>query len=572
MEKLENIRHSCAHLLAAAVMKLWPDTKRAIGPAIEDGFYFDFEFLKPISEADFPKIEGKMKEILKEWKKFEKHELTSKEAKKEYPNNPYKHELIDEFTENGKKKVSFYKSGDYWDLCKGGHVENPSNELQNFKLLKISGAYWRGSEKNKMLTRIYATAFPTKKELDDYLKMLEESKKRDHRILGEQLGLFFFHEFSPGAPIFLPKGAIVYNELLKLIREEYIKRNYQEVITPLLYEKSLWETSGHWHHYKDNMFNLESEKKIFSLKPMNCPSHCLIYKHKLWSYRELPLRIADFAPLHRNELSGTLSGLTRVRKFSQDDSHIFITEDQMEQEIENVLEFENYIYNKIFKLNYSMTLGTRPDDFMGEKKLWEKAEKILENVLKKKKITYKVAEKDGAFYGPKIDLRIKDSLGREFQLATIQLDFQLPLRFDLTYEGKDGKKHNPIIIHRAILGSLERFIALLIEQYSGKFPVWLSPVQVAIITVADRHNEFGKKLLEELKENNIKAELDDRLESIGKKVRDNQSMKIPYVITIGDKEIESNELAVRTRNNEVINIKKDEFIKKILNEIKERVN
>ena len=355
-----------------------------------------------------------------------------------------------------------------------------------------------------------------------------------------------------------------------MIREEYKKRGYQEVITPLLYEKGLWETSGHWEHYKEDMFNMESEKKIFSLKPMNCPSHCLIYKHKIWSYKELPLRIADFAPLHRNELSGTLSGLTRVRKFSQDDSHIFVTEDQIESEIENVLDFEKYIYDDVFKLNYSMRLGTRPDAFMGDKNLWEKAEKILESLLKKKKINYIIAEKEGAFYGPKIDLMVKDALGRELQLATIQIDFQIPLRFELTYEGSDGKKHTPIIIHRAILGSIERFFALIIEHFAGKFPVWLSPVQVALITVADRHVEYSKELELELKNKNIRVELDDRAESIGKKVRDNQVKHIPYVITIGDKEIESENLAIRTRDNKIISMKRDEFINKILKEIENK--
>ncbi|HLC86248.1 MAG TPA: threonine--tRNA ligase [Candidatus Nanoarchaeia archaeon] len=571
MSTLEELRHSCAHLLAAAVMKLYPDAKRTIGPATEDGFYYDFEFSKPISETDLEKIEKTMREILSSWKKFEKKEATAAEAKKEFKNNQYKLELIEEFSKEGKK-LTLYKSGEYVDLCKGGHSENPSKELQNFKLLKIAGAYWRGNEKNKMLTRVYGTAFATKKELDDYLKMLEESKKRDHRILGEQLGLYFFHEYSPGAPIFLPKGAIIYNELIKLLREEYRRRGYEEVLTPLLYEKALWETSGHWQHYKDNMFNMESEKKIYSLKPMNCPSHCLIYKHKLWSYKELPLRIADFASLHRNELSGTLAGLTRVRKFSQDDAHIFITEEQMQEEIEKVLDFEKFIYNDIFKFNYSMTLGTRPDNFMGEKKLWEKAEKILEEILKKKKMPYKIEEKDGTFYGPKIDLRAKDALGREWQLATVQLDFQIPLRFELTYEGNDGKKHTPIMIHRAIYGSLERFIALLVENYAGKFPVWLSPVQVVLMTIADRHNEYAKKLEEEMKKEGIRVEVDDRAESIGKKVRDHQAMKINYLVTLGDREIESNNLAIRTRDNKVININKEEFIKRIKEEIINRTN
>jgi len=570
MASLENLRHSAAHLLAAAVMKLWPDTKRTIGPAIEEGFYFDFEFSKPITEADLPKIEEKMREILPNWKSFEKHELNAKEAKKEYQNNQYKHELIDEFSKEGQT-LSFYKSGDYWDLCKGGHVENPNKELKHFKLLKLAGAYWRGNEKNNMLTRIYGTAFPKKEELEEYLKRLEEAKKRDHRILGKELDLFFFHEYSPGAPIFLPKGVIIYNELMKLIREEYKKRGYQEVLTPLLYEKTLWETSGHWEHYKEDMFSMESEKKMFSLKPMNCPSHCLIYKHKLWSYKELPLRIADFAPLHRNERSGTLSGLTRVRKFSQDDAHIFLAEEQLEEEIEKILDFEQEIYNKIFKLEYTLTIGTRPDHFMGEQKLWDKAEKILEEILKKKNIKYLIAEKDGAFYGPKIDLKVKDALHREWQLATIQVDFQIPLRFELTFEGKDGKKHTPIMIHRAMLGSLERFIALLVENDAGKFPLWLAPVQVVLMTLTDRNLKYAKRIKEELEKENIRTEVDDRSESIGKKVRDHQLMKIPLMITLGDKETENKTLAIRTLEGKTtFGIQLQDFLTKVKKNILEK--
>lgn len=569
MAGIEELRHSCAHLLAAAVLKLYPDAKRAIGPPIEDGFYYDFEFSKPISESDLPKIEKEMHKIIQTWKNFERKEATKEEAKRLFKNNQYKLELIEEFSEKNQK-LTLYKSEDYIDLCRGGHVENPSKVLRHFKLLKLAGAYWRGNEKNKMLTRIYGTAFPSKEELELYIKNLEEAKKRDHRMLGEKLNFFFFHEYSPGSPIFLPKGTIVYHELMELIREEYKKRNYHEVITPLLYEKTLWETSGHWQHYKENMFNLEIEKKAFSLKPMNCPSHCLIYKNKLWSYKELPLRIADFAALHRNELSGTLGGLTRVRKLSQDDAHIFLAEEQLEDEIKDLLDFVKYIYKDIFSFEYEIKLSTKPGEYMGEDWLWERAENSLKKVLEKNKIKYKIAEKEGAFYGPKIDIDVKDALNRSWQLATIQLDFQLPLRFNLTYEGKDGKKHTPIIIHRAILGSIERFIAVLIENYAGNLPVWLSPVQVKIMTVADRHIGYAEKLLSEIKNKGIRAELDSRTESIGKKVRDNQLMKIPYLITVGDKETESNSLAVRTRDNKVSFFKKEEFIEKVIEEIRSR--
>ncbi len=568
MVTIEEIRHSAAHMLAAAVQHYYPSVKLGIGPVIEDGFYYDFDLDHTFTPEDFPKIEQKMQELINKKSAFEQQKVTVAEAKTHFKNQPYKLELIDEFSAEGKQ-LTLYKTGDFIDLCKGGHVQN-TKEIGAVKLLRVAGAYWRGDAKNKQLQRIYATAFPTKKELEDYLQMLIEAEKRDHRVLGEQLGLFFMHEYSPGAPIFLPKGMIIYNELMQLTRTEYKKRGYQEVLTPLLYEKGLWETSGHWAHYKEHMFNMESEKKTYSLKPMNCPSHCLIYKQKLWSYKELPLRIADFAPLHRNELSGALSGLTRVRKFSQDDAHIFLSEEQLEAEIEAVLAFEQYIYTDIFHMDYTMTLGTRPDDFMGDKQFWEKAEHLLESILKKKKIPYKVAPKDGAFYGPKIDLRVKDALNREWQLATVQLDFQIPLRFDLSYEGSDGKKHTPIMIHRAVYGSIERFFALIIEHYAGKFPVWLAPVQVAIATIADRHVPYAEQLQKTLEANNIRVTLDIRPESIPRKVRDHQLMKVPYIITIGDKEMESKNLAIRTRDNKIITHTEDAFIKHILEEIKTR--
>ncbi len=565
MPTIEEIRHSCAHLLASAVQHFYPNVKLGIGPVIDDGFYYDFDLDHTFTPEDFPQFEQYMQELVKKNLPYERKQVTKEEAKKLFHTQPYKLELIEEFSKEGKE-LTAYKTGDFLDLCRGGHAKT-TREIGAFKLLRVAGAYWRGDAKNKQLQRIYATAFPDKKQLQQYLTLLAEAKQRDHRTLGEQLGLFFVHEYSPGAPIFLPKGTLVYTALIQLIRDEYKKRGYQEVITPLLYEKGLWETSGHWEHYKENMFNLESEKKVYSLKPMNCPSHCLVYKQKMWSYKELPLRIADFAPLHRNELSGTLSGLTRVRKFIQDDAHIFLTEDQLEQEIENVLEFMRTIYNDIFKMNYTMHLGTRPENFMGDKNLWDKAEQLLEKILKKKKLPYTLAPGDGAFYGPKIDLRVKDALNREWQLATVQLDFQIPLRFELTYEGSDGRKHTPIMIHRAVYGSIERFFALLIEHYAGKFPVWLAPVQVAIITVADRHVAYAEELKKTLQENNIRVELDARMESIPKKVRDHQKQKVPYTITIGDKELESKQLAIRARDNTVSMLSQDAFLKKIKEEI-----
>jgi len=566
MEKdLETLRHSTSHVLASAVLELFPETKLGIGPAIEDGFYYDFDLKHTLTPEDLEKLEKKMKEIINKNLRFEKKEVTKKEAEKLFKDQPYKLELINEL----KGKITIYKHGDFIDLCSGPHI-NYTKGIKAFKLLKLSGAYWKGDSKNKQLQRIYGTSFQNKEQLETYLKNQEEAKKRDHRVLGEQLNLFMFHEFSPGAPFFLPNGTIIYNELMKFVREQYKKRGYQEVITPLLYEKKLWETSGHWEHYHENMFNLEIEKRTFSLKPMNCPSHCLIYKNKLYSYKELPLRIADFAPLHRNELSGTLGGLTRVRKMSQDDSHIFVAEEQLEEEINNVIEFEKFIYRDTFKFEFSMVLSTRPESFMGEIKLWDKAEKLLESVLKKNKINYAIAHKDGAFYGPKIDMIVKDSLGRDWQLATIQLDFQLPLRFNLTYEGKDSKKHTPIMIHRAIIGSFERFMGLLIETYAGKFPLWLTPIQVKIITVTDRHISYANKLKQELENNNIRTELDERPESIGKKIVDAHKDIPFYIITIGDKEISSNILAVRTRENKVINVEKDKFMESLIKDIKNR--
>jgi len=562
MPTLEEIRHSTAHILAAAVTQLFPDVKLGIGPVIEDGFYYDFDTKHNFTLEDLPKIEKVMQDMIKENLKFEKKLITVEIAAKQFKNDPYKLELIKEFEKEGKQ-LSFYKTGEFIDLCKGPHVDS-TKYLGNFKLLKVSSSYWKGDAKNKAMQRIYGTAFASKKELDEYLFTQEEAKKRDHRILGKELDLFSFHEESPGYPFFHPKGAIIYNELMKFIREEYKKRSYKEVITPLLYDKSLWETSGHWQHYKENMFLLNVYGKEFSLKPMNCPSHCLIYKSKGWSYRELPIRMADFAPLHRNELRGTLGGLTRVNKLSQDDAHIFCTKELLTKEISKVIEFVNYVYKEVFDFNYEIKVSTRPDNYMGEIETWNEAEKALEDTLKLNKIKYEIQEGEGAFYGPKIDINIKDALKRSWQLATIQLDFQLPIKFNLSYEGEDGKKHTPIMIHRAILGSLERFIGVLIEHYAGKFPVWLSPVQVSIITVADRHIDYANKLKEELEKNNIRVEVDDRTESIGKKVRDNQMQKIPYIITIGDKEIQSNELAIRTRDNNVSNSKKEVFIESVV--------
>ncbi|HME86843.1 MAG TPA: threonine--tRNA ligase [Candidatus Nanoarchaeia archaeon] len=564
-EGVDVFRHSSAHILAAAVTSLFKYARPTIGPAVENGFYYDFAH-EPFTPADLEKIEKKMQEIIQKNIPVERIELTKQKAKELFKDNKFKLELIDE----AEGQISAYKMGDFIDLCRGPHVPS-TGMVKAIKVTKASSAYWKGDATKDSLQRIYGTSFPENKQLSEYLTLLQEAEKRDHRKLGQELGLFFVHDFSPGAPIFLPKGTIVYNELLSFIRKEYKKRGYQEVITPSLYEKGLWETSGHWQHYHENMFNVQSEGRIFSLKPMNCPSHCLIFKNKVWSYKELPLRIADFAPLHRNEISGALSGLTRVRKFSQDDAHIFVTEEDLEKEMDKVIDFERFVYEDIFKFKYHMYLATRPDEFLGDPKLWDKAEKLLEDILKKKKIPYTLMPKDGAFYGPKIDLKIKDALGREWQTATIQLDFQLPKRFDLAYEGQDGKKHVPIMIHRAVLGSLERFIGLLIEHFAGRFPLWLSPVQVKILPIADRHNEYAQKVAQAMQSADIRVEVDTKAESTPKKVRDAQLEQVNYILVVGDKEVESNTVNVRTRDNIVHGEKKvDAFMKEILDEVNQK--
>ena len=572
MSNLDALRHSIAHLLAAAVMELYPDTKRAIGPAIEHGFYYDFEFKTPITEEDLPKIEKKMRAILPNWKGFEKHMLSAEEAKKEYPNNEFKHELIDEFSQG--KKVSFYKSGEFWDLCKGNHIESIKEiKPDAFKLTHLAGAYWRGDSKNKMLTRIYGLAFESKKELKQHLQFLEEAKKRDHRVLGQKLDLFSFDEISPGSPFFHNNGTVIYNELLNFVRTEYKKRGYQEVVTPLIYDKSLWETSGHAKHFGDEMFHVKMDNKDAALKPMNCPSHCVIYKKGFKSYRDLPVRIADFAPLHRNELKGVLGGLTRVRKFSQDDAHIFATPDQIEDEIFALIDFLNYIYKEVFDFEYKIELSTRPEKALGSKQLWDKAEKALEDALKKKKLEYNINEGDGAFYGPKIDFHIKDVLGRSWQLGTIQLDFNLPERFELEYEDANSKKQQPIMIHRALLGSIERFMAILIEHYAGKFPLWLAPQQVRIISVSDKFNKFSEEIETKLKENGIRVHLDTRTESVSKKIREAQLHYVPLMLTIGEKEVESKTLAVRTLDGKVkFGMQVEEFINTVKLQIDSKSN
>ena len=563
---LDKLRHSTSHILASAIKELYPKAKPAIGPSIEDGFYYDFDSLD-IEDKDLAKIEAKMQEIIDKKLDFKKVLKTREDAKRLLKNEPYKLEILSEIKD---KKIQFYQHDNFLDLCKGGHIKNTS-EIKAFKLTKLTKAYWKGDSKNKQLTRIYGTAWLSKEKLKNYLALLEEAEKRDHRKLGKELDLFSFQEESPGSVFFHPNGTIIYQELLNLIREEYKKYNYKEIITPLLYDKSLWETSGHWQHFKDDMFVLKIDNKEFALKPMNCPSHCLYYKTSLRSYKDLPLRVADFAPLHRNELRGVLGGLTRVRKFSQDGAHIFLSENQIEQEIHNLIDFVNYIYTKVFNFKISLRLSTRPEKFLGDVKIWNKAEATLKKALDKKKMKYDMAKGEGAFYGPKIDILVRDALNRLWQLATIQLDFQMPQRFNLTYEGKDGKKHTPVIIHRAIFGSLERFYALLLEHFAGRLPLWLTPMQVIIMTLNEGNVKFANEVKNELQQNNIRVELDDRNESIPKKVRETQLRKIPYSVTIGNKEQSNKTLAIRTLDGQVkFNVKINDFLQDLVKEIKNR--
>lgn len=546
---LEHKRHTLAHLLAAAVLKLYPDAKRTIGPAIDDGFYFDFDFPtdKP-TDKDFDRIEEEMRKLLPTWKSFERHELSATEAKKEYPGNEFKHELIDEFTADGSK-VSFYKSGDYWDLCKGGHVEDPARDIapDSFKLDRIAGAYWRGDEKNKQLTRIYALAFDTKTELDDYITMREEARKRDHKKLGAELGLFMFHETAPGMPYWLPKGVVLYNELVNFWRIEHRERGYQEIISPLLNKKELYMTSGHYDHYWPEMFVADmGENEVYGVKAMNCPNAMIVYGSTSRSYRDLPLRLGDTDHLHRYERSGTLNGLLRVREFRQDDAHIFVTEEQIGGEYQRVFEIVEKFYS-IFGMKYWFRLGTRPESFMGDVETWSRAEATLKGILEKSGKEFFVLEGDGAFYGPKVDILMKDVMGREWQMGTIQLDFQQPRRFNLEYAAKDGTRKTPVAIHRVIYGSLERFIGILIEHYAGAFPLWLAPVQVKILPVSEKHNEYAQQTANALKTADIRVEIDDADESLGKKIRNAKTEKVPYLFVVGDKEVESGQVAVESR-------------------------
>ena len=562
--------HTTSHIMSQAIKRLYPEMKLAIGPSIDNGFYYDFDTDKPFTPEMLEEIETEMKKIIKEDLPLERFELPREEAIKfmEGKEEPYKVELINDLPEDAV--ISFYKQGEFTDLCAGPHLMS-TGKVKAIKLLSSSGAYWRGNEKNRMLQRIYGISFPKASQLDEYVNMIEEAKKRDHRKLGKELELFFFDETAPGMAYWMPKGFTLMNTLIEFWRKEHKKRGYQEFSGPQLNSSVLWKTSGHWDHYKEDMFVLtDADGNEQALKPMNCPNSIKIYQQKLRSYKDLPLRFNDVDVIHRNEKSGQLNGLFRVRMFRQDDSHNYITEEQIGSEIKDIIEIAKDLYS-VFGLEYLLTLSTRPDDYMGEIETWNKAEKDLKNVLDEicGEGNYRINEGDGAFYGPKIDIKMKDCLGREWQMGTIQLDFQLPLRFNLSYIDKEGNKKTPIMVHRAIFGSFDRFIGILTEHFAGAFPVWLAPVQIKILPIADKHKEYSKQLLNKLEEQGLRVELDDREEKIGYKIREAQLQKIPYMLIIGDKEVEANAVGVRSRKDgDIGQMPVEEFINKIQEEIK----
>ncbi len=562
-------RHTSSHIMAQAVKRLWPETKLAIGPAIDDGFYYDFDTDHTFVPEDLEKIEAEMKKIVKEDLSLERFELPRDEALKlmAEKGEDYKVELINDLPEDAV--ISFYRQGDFVDLCAGCHVQS-TKKIKSFKLLNLAGAYWRGNENNKMLQRIYGTSFPKASLLDQHLEMLEEAKKRDHRKLGKELKLFALMEEGPGFPFFLPNGMVVKNELLNYWREVHKEAGYVEIETPIILNRELWQTSGHWYHYKENMYALKIDDEDYAIKPMNCPGGMLSYKTELRSYKDFPLRMAEIGRVHRHELSGALHGLMRVRAFTQDDAHIFMLPEQIKDEIKNVCHLIDSIY-ETFGFSYHVELSTRPEDSMGTDEEWAYTEAALEGALKELGLDYRINAGDGAFYGPKIDFHLKDSLNRTWQCGTIQLDMQLPQRFDLTYIGSDGEKHRPIMIHRVAFGSIERFLGILIEEFAGKFPTWLAPVQVKLMTIADRHIDYAKEIEAKLNAAGLRVSLDDRAEKIGKKIREAQMEKNPYMLILGDKDIDNQTVSVRSRDlGEVGAMSVDVFVETILKEIKDR--
>ncbi len=559
----EAFRHTTSHILAQAVKRLYPDTKCAIGPAVKDGFYYDFEFSFPFTSENLADVEKEMRKIVKEALPLERSSVSREEALKlmEERNEPYKVELIEELPEG--EEISLYRQGEFVDLCAGPHVSNTS-VVKAFKLQSVAGAYWHGDEHNQMLTRIYGTSFPKAAELDEYLKRMEEAKKRDHRKLGKELGLFAIMEEGPGFPFFLPKGMVLKNLLIDYWRELHTREGYVEISTPIILSRHLWENSGHWDHYKDNMYTTVIDEEDYAVKPMNCPGGMLVYKVEPRSYKDLPMRVGELGLVHRHEKSGQLHGLMRVRCFTQDDAHIFMTEDQIQDEIKGVARLIDEVYSK-FGFKYHVELSTRPEDSMGSDADWEMATDALRGALEDLGLDYVVNEGDGAFYGPKIDFHLEDSIGRTWQCGTIQLDFQMPQRFELEYTGADGEKHRPIMIHRVAFGSIERFIGILIEHYAGKFPTWLAPVQVKILPVSEKFADYAKEVSDSLKAAGIRVETDDRNEKLGYKIRSAQMEKVPYMLIVGEKEVEEKAVSVRKRDEgDIGSMKVEEFTAKVL--------
>lgn len=562
-------RHTASHVMAQAIKRLYPETKLAIGPSIEDGFYYDFDREKAFTYEELEEIEKEMKKIVKEGILLERFELPREEAIKfmEEKQEPYKVELIKDLPEDAI--ISFYKQGDFTDLCAGPHLMS-TKPLKAFKLMSVAGAYWRGNEKNKMLSRIYGTAYTKASDLEAYLNMLEEAKKRDHRKLGKELKLFALLDEGPGFPFFLPNGMIIKNTLIDYWREIHKKAGYVEVNTPIILSRNLWENSGHWDHYKDNMYTTVIDGQDFAVKPMNCPGGMLVYKQEMHSYRDLPLRVGELGLVHRHEKSGALHGLMRVRCFTQDDAHIFMTEDQIRDEIKGVVNLIDSVY-KLFGFKYHVELSTRPEDSMGSDEAWETATEGLRGALEDMGIEYVVNEGDGAFYGPKIDFHLEDSIGRTWQCGTIQLDMQMPERFDLEYIDKDGTKKRPVMIHRVCFGSIERFIGILIEHFAGMFPTWLAPVQVKVLPISEKFVEYAKDVLVQLDSVGIRVSLDDRDEKIGFKIREARNERVPYMIIVGEKDLEANKVSLRSRaNGEEGQFDLSDVIDRIADEIKTR--
>ena len=570
-ESKNTYRHSTSHILAQAVKRLYPNTKLAIGPAIDDGFYYDFDTDTPFTPEDLEKIEAEMKKIIKEKLPIERFELPREEAIKfvHDAGEPYKEELIRDLPEDAV--ISFYRQGEFTDLCAGPHVQSTGRIKANaVKLTSATGAYWRGDSDRKMLQRIYGTSFLKKTDLDAYLQRIEEAKRRDHRKLGRELDLFALMDEGPGFPFFFPKGMVLRNELESFWRQEHTAAGYEEIRTPIILNEELWHRSGHWDHYKDNMYFTEIDGEEYAVKPMNCPGGILTYKRKMWSYRDLPLRMAEMGLVHRHELSGALHGLMRVRCFTQDDAHIFMLPEQIHDEVQGVLTLIDRVY-KVFGFEYRVELSTRPENFMGEIAQWDAATDALRQVLEEYGTEYVVNEGDGAFYGPKIDFHLVDSLGRSWQCGTLQLDFQMPERFELEYIGADGEKHRPVMIHRTVFGSMERFIGILIEHYAGAFPLWLAPVQVMVMPITDRTKDYAQNVADRLISKGYRVETDFRSEKIGYKIREAQMQKIPYMLVLGDKEAENETLSVRTRTGGDEGVMElDSFLQKLSNEILSR--